>query len=299
MYNQKKVAVLLAVYNGTQWIDEQIKSILEQNNVQVTIFVSVDKSTDGTEEYIQNLCSRYSNIIALPFGLRFGGAAKNFFHLIQNVDFSQFDFVSLADQDDVWNQNKLSNAITSLVSGYDFYSSNVLAFWPDGKEALVDKAQHQVLYDYFFEPAGPGCTYVFKVAAAIKLKEFLNANYSNSIRIDYHDWFIYAYARSNGYNWFIDANPSMRYRQHGNNQIGANVTLASAYKRLGLIRSKWYRSEVQKIISLMGGGDSDLIKSCLADSYKGNLVLLLNVNKFRRRFRDRLMLSAICLLGWF
>ena len=44
-----KVAVLLAAYNGMQWIEEQLTSILGQSAVDVTVYISIDPSTDGTE----------------------------------------------------------------------------------------------------------------------------------------------------------------------------------------------------------------------------------------------------------
>jgi rhamnosyltransferase len=39
----------------------------------------------------------------------------------------------------------------------------------------------------------------------------------------------------------------MDYRQHGNNQVGANVTFSAALKRLALIKRKWYRQEIIKL----------------------------------------------------
>lgn len=43
-----KVAVLLAAYNGMAWIEAQLDSILKQANVCVSVFISVDTSSDGT-----------------------------------------------------------------------------------------------------------------------------------------------------------------------------------------------------------------------------------------------------------
>lgn len=48
-----KVAILLAAYNGSNWINEQIDSILTQKEVNVKIFVSCDLSTDNTLEVIK------------------------------------------------------------------------------------------------------------------------------------------------------------------------------------------------------------------------------------------------------
>ena len=50
-----KIAVLLAAYNGKSWIQDQINSILKQNNVQVDIFVSIDFSSDGTYDFLMDL----------------------------------------------------------------------------------------------------------------------------------------------------------------------------------------------------------------------------------------------------
>ena len=72
-----KIAVLLAAYNGMQWIAEQIDSILNQEHVDVTIFISVDLSTDGTYEWCQALQVRNPKVVVLPYGDKFGGAGKN------------------------------------------------------------------------------------------------------------------------------------------------------------------------------------------------------------------------------
>lgn len=65
---QSKVLVLMAAYNGNKWIVEQIESILNQEDVDVSICVSVDKSSDGTERIIHDLSLKYNNISYLPFG---------------------------------------------------------------------------------------------------------------------------------------------------------------------------------------------------------------------------------------
>jgi rhamnosyltransferase len=47
-----RVAVLMATYNGEVWLQEQIDSILEQKDVDVTLFVSDDSSADGTYHFL-------------------------------------------------------------------------------------------------------------------------------------------------------------------------------------------------------------------------------------------------------
>lgn len=294
-----RVAVLLAAYNGKKWIGEQIRTIQNQIDVSVTIYISVDCSDDSTEDIVEFLANTHPDIIALPYGYKFGGAAKNFYRLLKEVDFSSFDFVSLSDQDDIWHSDKLTRAISFLKNGYDFYSSNVNAFWPDGRVHLINKSQPQVQFDHFFEAAGPGCTYVFSQSAATKIQSFINDNETLVSLISLHDWFIYAYARCHHYSWYIDKLPSMEYRQHGSNQVGANVSLPAAFKRIKLIKNKWYRNEVVKINNVLGANSCDFMKKALDNGYKGNLFLMKNIASIRRRQRDRIMLFVMCLFNWF
>ncbi|PDO90105.1 glycosyltransferase [Kosakonia pseudosacchari] len=294
----RKVAVLLAAYNGMRWIDEQIQSILKQENVAVDIYISVDISTDGTYEYCLQLAQQYDNIIVLPYGARYGGAARNFYRLVRDVDFTKYDFVSFADQDDIWHLAKLSHALTQLTTkGYDCYSSNVMAFWDDGKQVLISKAQVQVEYDYCFESAGPGCTYVFCQQVAIKFQTFITENKLKADNIELHDWLIYAFARHSGYKWFIDSWPSMLYRQHNSNQFGANGGLQAAKRRIQMIRNSWYLTEIKRIVNILGLENHPFFVSSLNRGYAGDLYMVCHIHKVRRKLRDRLSLAVILLLG--
>lgn len=55
IYKLKNIAILFASYNGKKWIKEQIDSILNQKDVNISIFISDDLSTDGTVAYIKNV----------------------------------------------------------------------------------------------------------------------------------------------------------------------------------------------------------------------------------------------------
>jgi len=54
-----KVAFLLATYNGMQWIEEQLVSILSQSEVDVMVYISVDRSTDGTQSWCANYAAEH------------------------------------------------------------------------------------------------------------------------------------------------------------------------------------------------------------------------------------------------
>ena len=291
-----RLAVCLAAYNGMQWIDEQITSIKAQEGVDVNIYISVDVSTDGTEGHIRTLAENDNKIVLLPYGDRFGGAAPNFFRLLAEVDFSPYDYVALSDQDDIWLPDKLSRGVRTLTtSGADGYSSNVTAFWENGRQSVIDKAQPQRKFDYFFEAAGPGCTYVLSASLANKVKECVVKNASEIKKIALHDWFIYAFARSNGFKWIIDPVPSMHYRQHSTNQVGVNQGFRAFHARAEKVLNGWGFQQASLIACLVGKAANELQARLCRMRRKDLLWLAVNSSKFRRRLRDRFFFFASCI----
>lgn len=293
-----KIAVLLAAYNGMQWIEEQIVSILNQSDVDVTLFISVDPSTDGTEAWCAAYAATHRNVRLLPPAGKFSGAARNFFRLVRDVDLDGFDFVAFADQDDVWYTDKLERATQVLVAGeYDAYSSNVTAFWPDGRTLLLDKAQPQVEWDFLFEAAGPGCTYVFSKQMADELKASMLASWEQLQLVTLHDWYCYAFARSHGYKWFIDPVPGMRYRQHERNQMGANAGMSSLIARYKKISNGWWFTQVRLITGLVGKGGDPFVKNWLKLGRWQLIRLAPSACNCRRRLRDKLYFLFICFIA--
>ena len=290
-----KVAVLLAAYNGIRWIEEQVTSILAQSGVEVTVYISVDPSTDGTEAWCATLATNLSNVILLPPAGRFGGASRNFFRLIRDVDIDNFEFFAFADQDDIWYADKLLRAVSRLEQQQaDAYSSNVIAFWSDGKSRLLDKAQPQVAWDYLFEAAGPGCTYVLskRLLDSIRLSVLVNWNALQSVSL--HDWFFYAYARSHGYKWHIDPVPSMGYRQHDQNQVGANTGLRSLVARYKTINNGWWFGQIQLIARLVGSDVSPFVSSWISLNCSQLFRLSFSAWHCRRRVRDKILFFIVC-----
>lgn len=295
-----KVAVLLAAYNGMRWIEEQMASILGQSGVDVTVYISVDPSSDGTEVWCSRLAATESNIVLLPTAGKFGGASRNFFRLIRDVEIDHFEYVAFADQDDLWYADKLLRAVSRMEQQKaEAYSSNVIAFWPDGKTRLLDKAQAQVEWDYLFEAAGPGCTYVLNKRLIMSIKASVVTNWDVLQRVSLHDWFFYAYARSHGFKWFIDAVPSMDYRQHEHNQVGANAGFKSILSRYRTINNGWWFDQVKLIARLVGVDSAPFVVSWFSLSRRQLLTLSFNAWRCRRRTRDKILFFLVCLVTIF
>jgi len=290
-----RVAVLLAACNGIRWIEEQLLSILCQSASDVTVFISIDPSTDGTSEWCTRYAATNKRVEILPPSDTLGGAARNFFRLLRDVNFEGYDYVAFADQDDIWHEDKLERATHAIQAhGVDVYSSNVTAFWPDGKTRLLDKAQAQVRWDYLFEAAGPGCTYVMSQQVASAIKKSILANWADLQSVSLHDWYCYAFARSRNFKWFIDPKPSLQYRQHESNQFGANVGLRSLILRYQTIHDGWWFSQIRLITRLVGETTDPFVQSWLSMERVQLLKLSFSAWCCRRRVRDKCLFFLIC-----
>ena len=300
-----KVAVLMAVKNGLAYLPEQIDSILNQKQCQVSLLVSDDSSTDGGMEFIQKLSAENNKITLLPSNLSYGSAAKNFYRLINEVDTDGFDYFAFVDQDDIWFPDKLIRHIElARAHNADGVSSNIIAFWPDGRECLLDKAQQQREFDFLFESAGPGCTFLMSPWLIKKLQEQLLDENSPAKAVELHDWLAYAVCRVHGHKWVIDSEPSVKYRQHQANAFGANVGFSAKWARLRQLRQHWYRDEVIKITKvcykISANTELDrLIKLLENKNIFSQLQLLCYISKTRRKFFDRILLASAILAGLF
>jgi len=293
-----KVTVLLAAYNGMEWLDEQVQTILSQLHVDINLVVSIDKSNDGTENYFKNLAKQDPRVFVLPTGFRYGGAGSNFYRLLRDTDFLSSDYISFADQDDLWNLDKLKFSIERIEeTNSSAFSSNVTAFWNDGSTYLINKSQKQREWDYWFESAGPGCTFVLSKELAIDLKKFCLEYSCELNEFLLHDWFVYAFARVNGYKWHISPKSTMQYRQHENNQVGANNNLKAYIKRIAQLREGSYRSQIVILQRLLAHNNS--ILKIPEKGYFSTLRLLFVSCHFRRRLRDRIALQVFIILNLF
>jgi len=297
--SRPKIAVLMATYNGIDWLQDQIHSILSQEFVAITLFISDDGSSDGTREYIERLSLLDRRIILLPQSRPTGSAGRNFYRLILDVDINSFDFVAFSDQDDIWNLDKLSYQINLIkTSGSDAVSSNVIAFWENGIERLIVKSQSQKKYDFIFESAGPGCSFLLKPWIIKCVRDLLINEESKASLVELHDWLIYATARSLKANWIIASKPLLKYRQHQSNVMGANIGFFAKYERFLDVKRGWYRTEIIKISQVCTLISSDpkmkLINRLVShDNFLNNLRLIYFAREARRSFFDRLGLFII------
>lgn len=285
------VAILLATHNGQRWLGKQLDSIALQTGVRMHVIVSDDHSTDGTRAVLARAPESLRLTLLELLPRRLGNANRNFMRLMCEADVGDADFIALADQDDVWQPDKLLTAVRELSrTGADAYSSNVTAFWADGRETVLVKSKPQRRFDHCFEAPGPGCTFVIRRTAFESLRHWARSQGSALQEIKVHDWLIYAYGRCHGWTWYIDARSTMRYRQHSENEIGANVGWRAALLRWQQLRSGQFRRDALLVASVVGN-DSAVISALLRLSWRDRCHLVGVARECRRDAAEAALLA--------
>lgn len=298
------VAVLLPTYNSSEFLQLQINSIFLQRGVNIKIIVYDDFSSDQTLKILTEI-SRADNLEIMLQERRYGKASGSFFHLIsRNKEiFKNFDFVALADHDDIWLPNKIIEAINLLQkSNSDCYSSSVASIKStsiSGVKLLKGgrKEPRQRNYDYVFEGPGPGCTFVFTSDFAYELSKFISNNICRLDSVFWHDWLIYVFARSNNYKWIIDGRTFMLYVQHKNNETGVNSGVSAMVRRIRAIFSGFYICQAIQNLHLVAP-ESTLTLRLTRFNIFDRLWFVFNIFSLRRNFFE-IILIFVCLINPF
>ena len=216
--NNNRIAVLLSAYNGEQYIEDQVRSILNQESIDsLTIIVRNDGSKDGTVDILQRLRKEHSNIEILDE--QNIGVAASFLRLLEYAYNKRYDYYAFSDQDDYWLPEKLSIAIKALEgqNGPCMYASCSAVADEDLKPSgnvTQTKVKEITLYNSAIQNFCPGHNQVLNHAMAgmvVSKTVYSPAIYSQ-------DMWITKVASVTG-TIIFDSTPHTLYRQHDNNQL--------------------------------------------------------------------------------
>jgi rhamnosyltransferase len=292
-----KICVILASYNGSRWIKKQIESILNQKKIKVDLFINDDQSNDDTFKILKKISKSRNNIFLHKSKKNSGSAAQNFLKSILRINFKKYDYISLSDQDDIWNKNKLSRAIKTINQrNIDCYSSDVTVLFKNGKTAYLKKSHQQTNYDYLFEGGGPGSTFVMRKKFVIELKKNLKKNTRLTQKIIFHDWYIYFFARINNYGWYIDNFSGLKYRQHDLNELGANIGPTIKIKRILYILNSNFLDQI-KYFFLLNKNKRKYFSFLFGRNKLNSFVFVLkNFLHFRRKNSEKILCLFVLIL---
>ena len=95
------ISVALAAYNGELYIEEQIRSILDSISADDELVVSLNESSDNTEEIVRSLAAEDNRINLVK--CKKMGIIPNFNYAVRHT---KNEIIILSDQDDIWLSDK-------------------------------------------------------------------------------------------------------------------------------------------------------------------------------------------------
>lgn len=231
-----KIEVLMAVYNGSAYIREQIDSILNQTYENWHLTISDDGSTDGTDLIADEYAAKYPEQITRVYsGVRFGNARDHFMWLSENCTSR---YMLYSDQDDVFNPEKMSRLMDAMQNAERQWGRDlpILVFSDqtvvDEKLNVIEpslmRCQKQAFdsFDYHAlliqNVVTGGAMMVNRPLCSLAVQ------CRSRERIIMHDWWMAATAARFGKIIYLDE-PLSLYRQHGGNSVGAKRVGSAGY----------------------------------------------------------------------
>ena len=250
--------IILATYNGRNYIERQLDSIRLQTVAPDFVIISDDNSSDGTPQCVMQYIEKYSlKNWKLIENENNKGYANNFLDLLN--DYKEYN-IFLSDQDDIWDNNKISKLINIaktneeillLCAGYTTIDKNerkIKTFFSNGTlhsidiRSLIKRSQY------------PGMTFYIKTELLQKIFPIKN-------QVWIHDYYLALCAAClNGF--FIYEESLVNYRQHSNNAIGIKNIQSSYALRLNNLRNKIKNDDIS-IVAIERYGNQNLIEFVL------------------------------------
>lgn len=206
--NNKKISVAMCTYNGERFVEEQLKSMLNQTYKNFEIIITDDGSSDNTIEIINKYISK-DDRIKLYINENNLGFVKNF---EKSISLCTGDYIALADQDDIWKINKLEYFIENIKENILIYSDAILiddkgeslnAFLIAPKNQLVSGSNNKA---FLLSNCVSGNTLMFK-------KELINEILPIPKNTRFHDMWIAFVASTYGSIIAVDE-PMTYYRRY-------------------------------------------------------------------------------------
>ena len=221
------VSILLATYNGEKFLSPQMDSLLAQSESGFRILYQDDGSADGTREILRAWSERDARIIPAAHQGEHLGPAGNFFSLLSQTD---SEYVCLCDQDDLWERDKLRTLLAACRQAEAARPGIPILVHSDA--SVIDQDGRQTAPSFFhlqgWDPQAVHLNQLLVQNNATGCMMMMNrpltdlvVRYGHPEKMFMHDWFIALTAAAFGEIVFLDE-PLVRYRQHGDNTIGAS-----------------------------------------------------------------------------
>lgn len=218
----------MAVYNGQEYIREQLESLKDQTYTEWRLVIRDDCSSDKTAEIVKKFSDEVEQEVIFKVNEKPSGSAKNNFALLIN-DAKESDYVMFCDQDDIWKKDKIEITFNKMKQAEERYGRD-FPLLVHGDVEVIDE-NGNINADSMFEMSHinadsklpqiliqnhvTGCTMMCNKKLIAGISEYASSEY-----IIMHDYLAALYASVFGKIEVIKK-PLLSYRQHSGNSVGA------------------------------------------------------------------------------
>ena len=237
---EDKIEILMPTYNGEKYLREQIDSILLQSYQNIKVIISDDASTDSTRDILKEY-QKKDNRVEVYYQENNLGIVKNIEFLLQKVN---APFFMLADQDDYWLKEKVEKSIDVLKEENADLVFGDLEVVDSNLNKLCDSFNDYMLLsrkinnyintnklNYLYNCI-TGCTVCAKSDVIDKILPLPSTS-----KYVIHDYWIALMVSLNGRLAYIPEK-LIKYRQHGNNQVGMKK-ISHGFQKFEQVRN-WF-----------------------------------------------------------
>ncbi len=223
----ERIDILLATYNGEQFIERQLQSVVEQMDGRCRLLICDDGSTDGTRSIIERFVARQpAHIVRLEGGSPRLGPCRCFGRLLSHAE---ADYVTFCDQDDIWLPGHISLPLARIQAAEAALGADV-PLLAHTDLVVVDENLRPIAPSFWaysnLDPYGGSrlnrLLMQNVVTGSATMVNRVLARLASPIprAAPFHDWWLALVAAVLGR---IDVIPekTVLYRQHANNCVGA------------------------------------------------------------------------------
>lgn len=226
--NEKNVVIVLSTYNGQKFLVEQIASLQSQSYPHWILLVRDDGSRDDTPNLLSHLARSDSRIHIVDVGGINLGVVASFSRLLECALEYDAEYFFLCDQDDVWIDSKLELFIAKFKSMESRLPSPTPILIHSDLTVVNDKLEeispsfmrYQNICNVAHNPERVLLSQNFVTGCASAFNRNLLKLAVPMHGVVMHDWWLALLASVTGEIGYLDT-PTIAYRQHGDNTVGA------------------------------------------------------------------------------
>jgi glycosyltransferase involved in cell wall biosynthesis len=308
------INILLASFNGEEFIAAQLDSILNQTYTNWQLYIRDDGSSDTTIDIVKSYEQKDARIHLVNDDSGNLGSCQNFSVLMNRIK-NENEYTMFCDQDDVWLPFKIENTLYEMLLLEKRYSKDIpllvhtnfsyvdssLKTIESKKDFQPTKIEHPILSNVLCQNSVYGCTVMIN-------RKLADITGKIPAEAENHDYWLALLASAFGKIYYLNER-TILYRQHGNNastQFDFN-SLSKRFKRIAIdkenfndVRSKIIMAIVFKKLyyNQLSASNKNMLDEFLELSKKRTPSLLFrNIkNGIRRQTLSQTLLFYLTLL---